>query len=68
MLLGFSTPFPIQERTIPVLLAGNDVIGQAHTGTGKTAAYALPMLQLITAKNKVYKELLWHQLGSSHYR
>ena len=44
---GFITPFPIQERAIPVLLESNDVIGQAHTGTGKTAAYALPMLQLI---------------------
>ena len=44
---GFTTPFPIQERAIPVLLEGNDVIGQAHTGTGKTAAYALPMIQLV---------------------
>ena len=50
---GFTTPFPIQERTIPVLLEGNDVIGQAHTGTGKTAAYALPMLQLISAKQGI---------------
>ena len=48
-----TTPFPIQERAIPVLLAGNDVIGQAHTGTGKTIAYALPMLQLITAKQGI---------------
>jgi len=44
---GFTTPFPIQERAIPVLLEGNDVIGQAHTGTGKTAAFALPMIQLV---------------------
>nr|AIE91611.1 DEAD/DEAH box helicase domain-containing protein (deaD) [uncultured marine thaumarchaeote AD1000_12_H07] len=50
---GFTTPFPIQERTIPVLLEGSDVIGQAHTGTGKTAAYALPMLQKITAKQGI---------------
>ena len=50
---GFTIPFPIQERAIPVLLAGNDVIGQAHTGTGKTAAYALPMLQLITSKQGI---------------
>ena len=48
--IGFDTPFPIQERAIPVLLEGNDVIGQAHTGTGKTAAYTLPMLQLVTPK------------------
>ena len=50
---GFTIPFPIQERAIPVLLAGNDVIGQAHTGTGKTAAYALPMLQLTTSKQGI---------------
>jgi len=50
---GFTTPFPIQERTIPVLLEGSDVIGQAHTGTGKTAAYALPILQKITAKQGI---------------
>ena len=48
-----TTPFPIQERAIPVLLAGSDVIGQAHTGTGKTIAYALPILQLITAKQGI---------------
>ena len=43
--IGFEAPFPIQEATIPVLLSGRDVIGQAHTGTGKTAAYAISMLQ-----------------------
>ena len=45
--LGFTTPFPIQAQAIPELLAGNDVIGQAHTGTGKTAAFGIPMLQNI---------------------
>ena len=45
--LGFTTPFPIQSQAIPVLLEGNDVIGQAHTGTGKTAAFGIPMLQNI---------------------
>src|SRR5687768_16670514 len=34
---GYTTPFPIQEKAIPIILQGNDVIGQAHTGTGKTA-------------------------------
>ncbi len=43
--LGYEAPTPIQSRTIPVLLSGKDVIGQAQTGTGKTAAFALPMLQ-----------------------
>jgi ATP-dependent RNA helicase DeaD len=45
--LGYEQPTPIQAKTIPVLLAGRDVIGQAQTGTGKTAAFALPVLQLI---------------------
>ena len=51
--LGYSTPFPIQERAIPVLLENNDVIGQAHTGTGKTAAYGLPILQLTIPKQGI---------------
>ena len=41
---GFTTPTPIQEAAIPVLLQGTDVLGQAATGTGKTAAFGLPML------------------------
>ena len=45
--LGFTTPFPIQVQAIPELLRGNDVIGQAHTGTGKTATFGIPMLQNI---------------------
>ena len=40
-------PTPIQREAIPVLLAGKDIVGQAATGTGKTAAFALPMLDLI---------------------
>jgi ATP-dependent RNA helicase DeaD len=45
--LGFAEPTPIQAQAIPPLLEGRDVIGQAHTGTGKTAAFALPMLERI---------------------
>lgn len=44
---GFVTPTPIQLATIPLLLGGRDVVGKAKTGTGKTAAYALPMLDAI---------------------
>ena len=45
--LGFEQPFPIQTRSIPHLLAGRDLIGIAQTGTGKTAAFALPLLSRI---------------------
>ena len=45
--LGYEDPTPIQEQAIPELLAGHDVIGQAQTGTGKTAAFGLPLLQYL---------------------
>jgi ATP-dependent RNA helicase DeaD len=45
--LGFDEPTPIQEQAIPELLGGHDVIGQAQTGTGKTAAFGLPLLQYL---------------------
>lgn len=43
--MGFETMSPIQEKAIPVLLEGRDIIGQAQTGTGKTAAFGIPMIQ-----------------------
>ncbi|HEY1285386.1 MAG TPA: DEAD/DEAH box helicase [Solirubrobacterales bacterium] len=49
--LGFEEPTPIQEQAIPELLAGHDVIGQAQTGTGKTAAFGLPLLQYVDPAN-----------------
>ncbi len=45
--LGYESPTPIQEQAIPELLSGHDVIGQAQTGTGKTAAFGLPLLQYV---------------------
>ena len=47
--LGFTTPTPIQSALIPLLLAGHDIIGQAQTGTGKTAAFGLPLLHHLQA-------------------
>src|ERR671918_1379132 len=45
--VGYESPSPIQEQAIPELLAGRDVIGQAQTGTGKTAAFGLPMIDFV---------------------
>jgi ATP-dependent RNA helicase DeaD len=50
-VLGFEKPFPIQEAVIPLLREGGDIIGQAHTGTGKTAAFGLPLLEIADEKN-----------------
>ena len=55
---GFEEATPIQEQTIPLALAGKDVIGQAQTGTGKTAAFALPILQNLDKHNKVIQALI----------
>jgi ATP-dependent RNA helicase DeaD len=55
---GYTAPTPIQASTIPLLLAGRDVLGQAQTGTGKTAAFALPILQQIDLKQKQPQALI----------
>ncbi|MDF2519020.1 MAG: Superfamily and helicase [Sphingobacterium sp.] len=48
---GYTTPTAIQQKAIPVILSGQDLIGCAQTGTGKTAAFALPLLQRLSEKN-----------------
>jgi len=51
---GYSTPTPIQQQAIPIILSGSDIMGCAQTGTGKTAAFAIPILQNLykTQKNE----------------
>ena len=56
--LGWETPTPIQSATIPLLLAGRDIVGQAQTGTGKTAAFALPILSRIDVTHQVPQVLV----------
>lgn len=56
--LGFETPTPIQAKAIPVLITGRDFIGQAQTGTGKTAAFSLPLIQKIDASKVVPQALV----------
>ena len=50
--MGFEEASPIQAKAIPVILEGKDIIGQAQTGTGKTAAFGIPLLQKVNPKNK----------------
>jgi len=56
--VGYETPSPIQAATIPLLMEGRDVLGQAQTGTGKTAAFALPVLARIDVKNPAVQALV----------
>jgi ATP-dependent RNA helicase DeaD len=56
--LGYEAPTPIQSLTIPALLAGRDLIGQAQTGTGKTAAFVLPLLQGLDISRPVVQALV----------
>ena len=56
--LGYDQPTPIQEQAIPALLGGQDVIGQAQTGTGKTAAFGLPLLEYVDADNPEVQALV----------
>jgi len=53
---GYTTPTPIQEQSIPTVLQGSDLLGCAQTGTGKTAAFAIPILQLLNANTTYTKK------------
>src|SRR5919199_6777790 len=56
--VGYETPSAIQAATIPALMAGSDVVGLAQTGTGKTAAFALPILSKIDPTSKTTQALV----------
>ena len=56
--MGFEEMTPIQAQAIPIVLSGADIIGQAQTGTGKTAAYTIPMLEKIDAKKKCVQGII----------
>ncbi|MCH8080022.1 MAG: DEAD/DEAH box helicase [Proteobacteria bacterium] len=56
--VGYESPSPIQAKTIPLVMAGKDLVGQAQTGTGKTAAFALPLLSRINLKKKLPQVLV----------
>ena len=55
--LGYQTPTPVQQQAIPAILAGRDLMAAAQTGTGKTAGFALPMLQALAANQSAKQSL-----------
>ena len=57
--MGFEEASPIQTKAIPAIISGKDIIGQAQTGTGKTAAFGIPLLQKIDPKNKKLQAIRW---------
>lgn len=72
--LGLTIPTQIQAQAIPHLLAGRDVVGKSQTGTGKTAAFSLPILEQIDVKKPAVQALILTptrelaQVSINHYR
>jgi len=60
---GYETPTPIQAQAIPAVLAGQDLLAGAQTGTGKTAAFTVPLLHKLSLSEPVQKQL-WRQSHS----
>ncbi|MEE1160419.1 MAG: DEAD/DEAH box helicase, partial [Atopobiaceae bacterium] len=56
--LGFTTPTPVQSQAIPAVLERRDIVASAQTGTGKTAAFALPVLQIIAPASRAAREAI----------
>src|SRR5712692_8251657 len=56
--MGFTEPTPIQREAIPIALEGRDVLGQAQTGTGKTAAFGIPMIERVDVRDKRVQALV----------
>jgi ATP-dependent RNA helicase DeaD len=56
--MGFEKPTPIQKKAIPIALKGYDIVGQAQTGTGKTAAFGIPLVEKISPKERKVKAIV----------
>ncbi len=65
---GYENPTPIQKAAIPELMLGRDLLGQAQTGTGKTAAFALPLIEKLTDNKELNAKVLVMTVGNSSGR
>ena len=63
---GYTTPTPIQQQAIPLVMAGRDVQGIAQTGTGKTAAFALPIIHRLLANPKPARDQRMPEKNRTH--
>ncbi len=65
---GYETPTPIQAQAIPAVLEGHDLLGGAQTGTGKTAAFTLPLLHKLTSGQQQDQQVRrgWHRRPRAH--
>lgn len=66
--MGFEEASPIQGKAIPVAMTGADIIGQAQTGTGKTAAFGIPVLEKVKRRLSIRKHLFSARRASLRYR
>lgn len=55
---GYTTPTPIQAQAMPVALSGRDMLGCAETGSGKTAAFSIPMIQVLCDENLIFPSFI----------
>lgn len=58
---GYTTPTPIQAQAMPVALSGRDLLGCAETGSGKTAAFSIPMIQVLLFFDVYYLAICWNR-------
>ena len=63
---GFTEPSPVQQDAMPIVLSGKDIVAQAQTGTGKTAAFGLPIINMMEHNGEVEMVVIVPKIGRAH--